>query len=374
MVQAFYHTYLTHQALSDKLLAVLWYTIVMTAPAVEKKAYFIRKQNAELHEELKSSFPLFGSDAFAAGNGDILYITFHDLKKIQTLPSNYILVSQVNSNADIYAAHSRTKTFKELRINRVTDGVETAIRAMDHIMEGESAHETPQAQMLTTRAHELFDLFSDDYGAITPEKFVAARQKTYALLMKVDLDPDLIVSEEKQRITEWLIKGSYGKDILGRSNRLVTLMSLSAAYRHAIERQKGIGTILGKFVRMREALVFERNFSRTLFTEVESRLRPTELPAVGYFTHPSGRTYKAVGNILGLLETTKFQLRQSHVNPYKEQGKMASEIITEIMSLIREDRRNQVEDRQLFSRAQRIVGDTLTKYSLIYPTAQDTTS
>ena len=345
-------------------IAFIWYTMCMTERSERKNAYFVREKNEQALVELDAAIPLFGSDVRVAASGEILYATYRDLAKSIALPPNFIRVSLVQPNADIFAPNSRTTSFKEIRVNRVKT-VESAIRAMDHIMEGEMTREMPQLQTVASRAHELFDLFSVDYSGVSSDDFIAARQKTVDLLNDVHVHPQLILNEEKRRITDWLIKGSYGRDELGRNNHLVTIMALSAAYRHAVEKWKGIGVIQGKFARMREALIFERNFSRILFTEVESRLRDTALPATVYFQHPSKQADQGFANIIGLLTTTKFQLELPHVNPYKEQGQKASELIGEIISLL-PDRRDGVLERKLFSRAHAFVTKTLTS-TLEYP-------
>ncbi|MCX6794105.1 MAG: hypothetical protein NTY06_03295, partial [Candidatus Gottesmanbacteria bacterium] len=199
----------------------------------DKKAYFIRTSKESDYQKFEQGFKLFGSEARVMSDGTIWYATYRDLPKDQSLPLDYIQISSTKPRGDIYAPHSRTTGFKELRINKLPD-VETAIRAMDHILEGQRSRETDHVTALAGRAHTLLDLFSEEFNTITDDQFVLARQKTEHILRDVHLNPDRIINLEKQRISAWILKASTGQDSLERYNKLITCMALSAAYRHAI--------------------------------------------------------------------------------------------------------------------------------------------
>lgn len=335
--------------------------------------YFVKKGEQQerlrfLKEKCRS---LFGADVYYDQDGNISYFAWHGLPKEGFLPAKFIKVSREHPQAVIYAPHSRYDRFKELRVRHVRkdDGsVETAIRSIDHILEGEKGRETAQAETVGHRAHELLDLFSTSFIEITEEELKEARGKTYAILAKVGLDPTTVEQEEKRKMTGWLIKGSFGKDSLGRRNRLITTMALSAAYRQAIERQKGIGTIVGKYVRIREALIFEREFSWAIFADVLDRLRPEALPAHRLFKFPE-RSFSQSdsGIVVGMINTMRFQLSQPHVKCYRTVGREAASILSKAVGLLGENNRREIVDQQLFTNVRGFLLEELERHRDIYP-------
>jgi hypothetical protein len=339
------------------------------SPPIESRdtnAYFVRTRNESDYREIDQGVKLFGSEARVMQDGTIWYMTYRDLPKDRALPTTYIQISDTHPRGDIYAPHSRTTGFKELRINKLPD-VETAIRAMDYILEREIGPETRQVTALAGRSHELLDLFSRAFDTITPEEFIQARQKTEHILHDVQLDPKTIINQEKQRITAWILKASTGQDSRERQNKLITIMALSAAYRHAVEKHMRIGPILGKFTQMREAFLFEREFDRAILTEVTDRLRPDALPGDIIFKHPDQPADRHVGVLIGLLHTTRFQLRQPHAAPYMPAGREAATIIEKISQFVKDDKRQDILSGQLFSKAHTIITKVLADNQLIYP-------
>jgi hypothetical protein len=336
---------------------------------VDKKAYFIKTRNERAYQEFEQGVRLFDSDARVMPDGAIWYTTYRDLPKDLALPPDYILISSSHPRGDIYARHSRTTEFKELRINKVPD-VETAIRAMDSVLEGQKKRETTQVTALAERAHKLLDLFSGELNTVTDEEFSHARQITEQLFKEVHLNPATIINDEKRRITAWLLKGSTGKDSLERPNRLITVMALSAAYRHATEKYKGIAPAIGKFTRMREALIFEREFDRTILAEVADRLGPEGLPANNIVIHPDYYSAgRRSGVLLGLLHTTRFQLLQPHAAPYMPAGREAAEIIEQMSTLLENHKLQDILSGHLFPKAHAIIANVLEdeKHQYIYP-------
>lgn len=350
----------------------------MTAPP-EKRDYTVYLRRAGGGQEERANYlqtscrKLLGSDAHVDGDGTIFYYTWgdvpHDILAEGMIPPEYVIISRMHPQADIYAPHTRHKDLKEMVIAEITadDGsVETGIRAMDHILQGESGRETVHATTVKQRAHELLDLFQTDFTSITKEEFSAAQAQTYGLLTAVGYDPETVVNTEKQRMAGWLLKGSVGKDSIDRINWLTSVAALSAAYRHAVMRYRGIGIIEGKFVRMREAFIFEREFSRAIFSDVIEYLREDALPSHRLFKFPRAPADN-VGIVTAILHNMVFQLRQPHVKTYRTVGRQAAQIVHEIMTLLSQDNRQEVIDRHLFSQARDLLSDELAKRSAIYP-------
>lgn len=110
----------------------------MAAPA-ERKAYFIKAGHQELQRYFREKCrPLLGSEVRYDNEGNIFYATWHDLPKKGLLAPEFICVSRVHPQADIYAPFTRYGRV-ELRIHKISEdegSVEAAIRSMDHILEG----------------------------------------------------------------------------------------------------------------------------------------------------------------------------------------------------------------------------------------------
>jgi len=337
-------------------------------PKERTPAVFTREKKLSLLEKFNRGYALFGSDIHVVGSdGALWYVSYHPLPK-EDAPSGFVQVSRTHPQGDIYAPRSRTTEFRELRVNQIKGGVEEAIHAMDHIWETQLTRETPQMKTLTGRAHELLEMFSGEFNTITPDQFIQARKKTEHILRDVHLNPARIINQEKQRITAWLLKASAGHDSLERRNKLITCMALSAAFQHGIEQYSRIGIIQGKYVRMREALIFEREFSRSMLTQVADLLAPTRLPASKLFRdieRPAERNQ--VSNILGLLLTMAFQLQQPHAAPYMPAGREAAEIIVEITNLVCDNKRGEILTNQLFFKAHAIITKVLADHQHVYP-------
>ena len=328
-------------------------------------------QEGLAHYLEKKCRPLLGSDAYCDAEGNIFYRTWRDLPREGFLPTKYVVISKLHPQADIYAPYTRYQDLKVIRIHQVKkdDGsVEAAIRSVDHTLEGERGKEKDQAAAVKYRATELLDLFGGkSFTEITEDEFKTERDKTYALLARVGLDPEAVVNQEKKRMTEWLTEASSGKDSIGRPNWLITTQALSAAHRRAIMRERGIGgPIIGKFVRMREALTFEREFCRTVLYEVADRLRPEAMPAHKLFKYPTSRPDN-VGIVRGILNTMCFQLRQPHVKTYRTIGRQVEAILAEVGELLKQDKRAEIVQRGLFPQAYQLLLHELEKRQNIYP-------
>ena len=207
--------------------------------------------------------PLYGSDIRVDFEGNIFYPTWRQVKREKINPGDYDLLSHKGIRPGIYLNFPlATKRPYELCVHQIKkDGgsVEAGIRSMEHVIEAEINKEAPQAKIVRERIDQLFDLFSN-FSSLTEEDFEIIQGETYALLVRVGLNPETVILEEKQKIAHWLIKGSSGKDSLTRQNWLISTMALQAAYHRTIKRELGINQTLSKFIKMREALILARGF------------------------------------------------------------------------------------------------------------------
>lgn len=312
---------------------------------------------------------LYGSDVLFDFEGNISYPTWHQVKRTKVGPEDYSLLSKTREREETYLARGLvTKKPREKRINKVTkDGgsVEVAIRSVEHALETELKREKPQMEMVRGRVGELFDLFADP-STVTDEQLEEARRETYSRLARVGFNPEKVILEEKQRMASWLTKASGGRDSLARRNPLIIAMALEAANRRAIKRELGIGETVSKFVRMREALRFERAFSRGILGEVVQRLEPQSMPGHYLFKYPE-KPAQNVGIVSSILNTMRWQLTQPHVKPYRPAGLEAREVLGEVVGLLEVDRRRDIVDGNLFGQARSIIEEVLDRRKDIYP-------
>lgn len=326
------------------------------------------KQKDLLEYVSKYCRPLYGSDVQVDSGGNIFYPTWRQVKRTEVGPEDYSLLSRKREGEETYLARGLvTKRPHELRINEITkDGgsVEAATRSVEHGLETELKRERPQMEMVKGRVGELFDLFADP-STVTDEQLEKAQRETYSRLARLGFNPETVILEEKQRMASWLTKASGGRDSLARRNPLITVMALEAANRRAIERELGIGETVSKFVRMREALRFERTFSRGILEEVAQRLDPQSMPRHYLFKYPE-RPAQNVGIVSGILNTMRWQLTQPHVKPYRPAGMEAREVLGEVVEFLKMDRRRDIVERNLFGHAQSIVKEVLDRHKDIY--------
>jgi len=232
---------------------------------VSPEIFVIRQEQEKLLEYVtKFCRPLYGSGILVDPGGNIFYETWHQVEREGVEPETYSLLSQTREGEESYLARPLTsKKLCELRINQIKkdDGsVEVAIRSVEHVLKTQIEKEFPQVEVTRQRISELFDLFFD-FSNVPDAQFKKAENETCRRLVSVGLDPERVVLEEKRRMANWIIKASGGKDSLERRNPLIMTMALEAANRRAIEQELGIGKTVSKFIRMREALRFERAFS-----------------------------------------------------------------------------------------------------------------
>lgn len=328
--------------------------------------------------------PLYGSGALVDHEGTIFVPQWQPVRKgergyPQITSQEYRRLSKRRESEESYLTRDlHTLDLHELRIQEVKgeDGagdVETAIRMSDHILANVMERELPQMDMAGRRIGELLDLFSD-YSRVTIAQIEEAVAQTQQRLKEVNFNPDTVINNEKKRIGEWLPKASMGRDSLGRPNPLITLMALEAANRRVLWRRYGLGETTAKYVRIREALTFEREFSRSILEGAREKMAPpgpNSMQLHMLFQYPEAKAQN-VGIVSGMLGHMGWELTQPRVKPYRPAGLEAGAMLGTITDLLQKDRRGEIMEpdlfgENLFDQTYGILNRVLTQYASIYP-------
>ena len=288
--------------------------------------------------------PILGSEVYYhPEDGSIYYVIWGDVNFQDEIPETLTLRRPLPPSADIFAPQTRFKEKKRGSVHHSAD-IETAIGAFNHIIDNVRGREVGQASALRQRALQLLDFFADKpFSDVSEVQFAEARNETYAVLAGVKLDPENLINQEKAKIVKWILKPE--KDSLDRWNKLIKLGALQAAVRHAVEHGRNLATeVESKFLRGREALVLEDNFSTTIFQEIIDRLAPAAMPATIAFTRPFDAVPKSqIGVVKGLLGTMEHQLgRFIRVNPYRQPAREAAVLLGEAKDLYEVGERDRI--------------------------------
>lgn len=326
----------------------------MPVSAEREKQVRFRKEGlqTQLAEYIKTHCQELGrgSGIFYDPEGNIFYQTWRDLPRTGLLPPEYVQISRTPAQADIYAPHTRYvgrkgHIFKQIKKDE--GSVEAAIRAMDHVLVGQR-REAKQVRAIAGRSREVLDLFGTDFSKLTPAEFARQRDKTYARLRRVKLDPQRVYNQEKQRMARWLIKGSFGHDTLGHENALIATGALEAASRAAFRKMKGIGEIEVKFLERRARFVFERRLYRAVFADVAQEMQ--RMPLHSLFAKPDSPVTN-LGPVLGRLRTMRYQLDRVLLKPYRPAAQTGLKLLEEIEQLLLQgfQGRAEIKQRRLFA-------------------------
>ena len=212
--------------------------------------------------------PILGSEVYYhPKDGSIYYVIWGDVEFQDEIPETLTLRRPLPPSADIFAPQTRFTEKKRGSVHH-SDDIKTTIRAFNHIIDNVREREVGQTSALRQRALQLLDFFADKpFSNVSEVQFAEARNETYAVLAGVKLDPENLINQEKAKIVKWILRSE--KDSLGRWNKLIRLGALQAAVRHAVEHGRNLATeVESKFLRGREALVLENNFSFVNFHNI----------------------------------------------------------------------------------------------------------
>lgn len=284
--------------------------------------------------------------------GNIFYSTW---RQIRGVPSTniYKQISHTSPLADITAQNTRYKDTYEIQIHQIQEdegSIEAAIRAMRHVIENQEIRQLPQTLAIKQRALELMNLYEPGFAELNDQQLRQEQAKTEQILKDAHLFPSPIIAEEKRRTAQWLIKGSSGIDDTGRKNKMISMCSLLAAARRAINREHTVGFILEKYLHMQQILIMEEARCKMICAKAEEKFRPTGLAATKIF---QGDTYYPRyrydhKTLCAMLFSLRDQLKSLHVKPYRDPSQQAAIDIHTVIQLIGQAGYQDVIDQQLF--------------------------
>jgi hypothetical protein len=120
---------------------------------------------------------------------------------------------------------------------------------------------------------------------------------------------------------------------------------------------------------MRETLIFEREFSRNIFSDVVTRL--SGMQHHDLFRRPGKPLPRDTMIVLGILRTLQFQLEQPHVKPYRTAGLESATILSIIDWLVRDGKREEIARQKMIPHMLQLLKTTLTDHTEIYPVSQE---
>lgn len=319
--------------------------------------FFIRK--SERNERIARMWQIPGTSVKVSPEGDIHYPVWRERSHVND-PSLYTFLSKPPRGWTVERLlKSKRRPISEVVFNQVKKdkgAVETAIRAMDHVLEKfqEKGKELQQVESLESQIALVVEVLESTENVSREEfdqHFGELYRQTTDLLVKSGMPrAQLALKRDVERLIE---EASVGRDKLGRKNPLVMMRKLQAAARRISYRRNEAGFVVDKFEAMKAGLLAQRRKDREILGRCQYDL------AAGFAHHEvfkfPGRKVSRMqkGILLGLMGTLAYRLDQTRVKPYKpvaveataklrkarlltgqENYQEASEIFGEILGLV----------------------------------------
>jgi len=286
----------------------------------EYPKFYVERKGATAQEKQKrfeEAEPLYGTAARVDENGNIFIQRWREERRGTITSDDYASLSK-RQRPDGALMHKglRSKAVSSREIAIFT-GVEDALRSVDYILEGQK-REQQQAGVVRQRTRFLIDFFQEhELVKIPEERRRGLQEETIAMLSEVGLDPEAVRLEVKTLMVLWTIKGSGGKDSLGRDNELISLQDLYAAERRARGRETAVrGNITLKYSQIGGAFALARTTARETMFEVGDEVDRRLLPNV-YLDNPDTPIWKDIDHTIKRIGSLSELLEDVLVMPYR---------------------------------------------------------
>lgn len=348
----------------------------------EGSKFFVDRKGETTAEKLARfarAEPLFGTGARAEEDGTILIQRWREEKRGTIRPDDYASLSK-RQRPDTVIMRKGLKS-KAVRSREVMEfeSVEDTLRSVDYILEGQK-REQKQAEVVRNRTRFLLDYFREhEISRIPEEQRLVYQQETIGMLSEVGLDPESVKLEVKLLMILWTVKGSSGKDSLGRDNELIALQDLEAAQRRARRREMVVrGNITLKYSQIGGGLLVARAAAREAMFEVGDEVDRRLLPNV-YFDDPDTPIWKDINYTVDKIDNLSWLLDGVLVKPYRPVALLGKGYLEQAKGLLEERSREAIHalhDRGLVQGMRQsmsldpevgLLGRTLAENAHVYP-------
>lgn len=314
----------------------------------DKEIYYVQRRIPEAvrkHERYRAADSLYETGVRVEGDGTILFPKWVTVESGSVDPETFTSLSgRKMPDSFLMRKGLVSKIVKERTIAEIKkDGgsVETAIRAVGHVIEQENEVEKEQADLILKRSSYLLRYFEEHrLSSIPPEERERLEEETLAMLADMGLDSEQIRLPVKRMSVMWTIKGSGGKDSLDRDNELIALQSLWAARRSAMKRKQAIeGPILLTYSQWEGALILAGASDRQVLQEVGEETENRLMRNI----YIEGREQRVAGDYEYLIDKVgnlSWNLEETLVKPYRTLALEGKKSLEELEHLLVEGKRD----------------------------------
>jgi len=277
----------------------------------------------ERNEKIAKMWRIPGTSVRVSPEGDIFYPIWKERARILK-PELYAPCSELPRGWSLERLlKSQRRPISEVIFHQVRKdggGVDTAIRAMDHVLEKyeDRGKELAQVEQVEAQIKRAILVLQETEGVPREEfeqGFEILYRQTLELLERSGMSR--AASALKKDIARLLEEASTGKDRLGRRNPTAMLKKLEAAARRVSFRRNEADFIIAKFEAMKAGLIGLKEHDLKIISNLRREMK-VGLAAHQAFKFPEeGTTDRQRGILVGKIGSLIYQLEQVKVKPYK---------------------------------------------------------
>lgn len=259
-------------------------------------------------------------------------------------------------------------------IERDGGSVEAAIRSIDHILvkyrfdDEDLGEEVKQVRVLQKQVDQALKVLAEYPGPISSEKFDEGFDVLHSRTRRIlsELGMRNVILEVKQQLTDFVERGTRGKNGLDRRNPQAMLWILRAAQNRAEGRMENIRAIRRKFIPMQAVLTEEREQSRQILKGIKREMTRGLAKHEVFIRHPEKETTPTQRGVIKVkLDNVIEQLKLIRLKPYQPVAQELIDHLKRAQSLVKEG--GYREAKKIFDSAQEKTTAVLDEYEDIYP-------
>lgn len=339
----------------------------------ERLPLFLIKISEE-NEKISRMWRIPGTLVRISTKGDIHYPVWVERSRISD-PENYVSCSKLPRGWTLTRLlGSQRRPISVIVFHQVKkdDGaVETAIRAMDHVLEKfqNKGKELEQVDQIDAQITQVIRVLQET-EAVPREEFergfeILYRQ-TLELLEKSGMGRSVLAL--KKDIERLLAQASTGTDRLGRRNPMAMMKKLEAAAKRVSYRRNETGFIVAKFEAMKAGLLVQREKDREILSQARHEL------SIGFASHevfkypgrPISRTQKGI--LSGMIGTLIYRFDLTKVKCYRSVASEAIEELKKAREMVKEE--NFAAASAIFRRVLEETSQISDRFQEIYPSRE----